>query len=49
MLDYIRSNDAIVAPFYQSLHGGADIKQETLIGGFFSWLVKMYMYYIMVE
>ena len=48
ILDWFRSRDEVVAPFNESLHGGEDIKQETLVGGFFSTCVRSYVYYIMI-
>ena len=47
-VDWVRDQDAVVLPFYESLHGGSEIKQSTLLGGVFSLFVRGYVWYIMI-
>ena len=47
-VDWVRKQDAVVLPFYESLHGGSDIKQSTLLGGVFTLIVRGYVWYIML-
>ena len=49
ILDWFRSRDEVVLPFHESLHAGEDITQETLIGGMSSFVVRSYVWYIMIS
>ena len=48
ILDWLRSRDEVVLPFHESLHAGEEVEQETLIGGCSSFLVRSYVWYIMI-
>lgn len=47
-VDWVRDHDDVVLPFYETLHGGSEVKQSSFIGGMFSIVVRAYVWYIII-